>query len=116
MNAIPCITWVKRGAAQSRPDRVKLSEDELSNLLKSAGADEDEEEDSGPESEDKDSDEEKESKPTPGKRKKGTDSESADEVVDRYDLDDYSDDESEGEQEKGDSQGLAFSGETLICL
>ena len=33
MNAIPCLTWVKRGGASRHPDRVRLAAGELSNLI-----------------------------------------------------------------------------------
>jgi len=33
MNAISCLTWVKRGGASRHPDRVRLAAEELSNLI-----------------------------------------------------------------------------------
>ena len=33
MSSIPCIAWAKRGATVGRPQKVKLTEEELVNLV-----------------------------------------------------------------------------------
>lgn len=37
MNAVACLAWVRRGAARPRPDRVRLSDNELTELVGAAG-------------------------------------------------------------------------------
>ncbi|KAK2712916.1 uncharacterized protein LOC136025116 isoform X2 [Artemia franciscana] len=42
INFIPCLAWVKRGACKSVPDKVKLSADELAEIIKCTQGDIDE--------------------------------------------------------------------------
>lgn len=37
INAVTWLTWVRRGVAKARPELVRLRDDELENLLSSAG-------------------------------------------------------------------------------
>ena len=36
MNVVPCLTWVKRGAAKQHPDRVHLAEEDVTTLVQGA--------------------------------------------------------------------------------
>ena len=37
MSSIPCLAWAKRGATVGRPQKIKLTEDELANLVEETG-------------------------------------------------------------------------------
>jgi len=85
MNAVTCLTWVPRGVAKSHPDLVCLPEDELENLMSSAGKpaenNSDEDADSGDE------------KP----RKKAATGGLKDSLEARYSLDDYDEDDDDND-------------------
>ena len=84
MNAVTCVTWIKRGAAKSIPDTLELSEDELKKLLQPKSSNDNDDDDST----------EEELNHDKIKKKKSDDSGTVrDRIVDDYDLDNYSSDE-----------------------
>jgi len=97
MNAVTCLTWVRRGVAKAQPELVRLPEDELENLLSSTGraAESD--------SDQVESGDEKERK----KAKNGNSDSVKDSVEARYSLDDYNEDDSSENEEAG-LMGLSF--------
>jgi len=99
MNAVTCLTWVRRGIAKAHPELVRLPDDELENLLSSAGrvAETDSDNDQV------DSDDEKRKK-----KAKNSDLDDVKESVEtRYNLDDYDEDD-ERENEETGLTGLSF--------
>jgi len=101
MNAVTCVTWVRRGVAKAHPDLVRLPEDELQNLMSSAyGAAETE----------SNSDEVDSSDEEPRKKAKDNDSgKLKDSLEARYSLDDYDEDDDHESEKAGLSMaGLSF--------
>jgi len=116
MNAAPCLTWIKRGAAKPKPDRLKLSDKQLSKLVRAgAGIDEDDDDEddeaSGVSTENNSAADVTPAPESSGSRKTqarveagGEGSEGArDRVIDEYGLDDYD------EEEDGDVASRAIS-------
>jgi len=101
MNAVTCLTWVRRGVAKAHPDLIRLPEHELESLMGSAsGAVE-----AGNSSDEDESDDEK-----PRKKAKGSNADKLKDSLElRYNLDDYDDDD-DGENEEGALRvsGLSF--------
>ncbi|XP_064617957.1 periodic tryptophan protein 1 homolog [Liolophura sinensis] len=114
MNVIPCLTWVRRGIAKSMPDKVQLSKEELRKIIEETkGAiDENEKEWSDVDSDDTSADEDtlegatapepKSQKVKPqtlGKRKKREEVDEPEvedgDVVKKYGLDDYDENDDE---------------------
>lgn len=100
MSAVTCMSWVKRGVAKQQPDRVKLTADELKELIKTQeqrlrnlGVEDvsDDEDDTGAAA----------AAVTPGKKRKHDHSSGSkkktdpdfDDIIDKYGLDDYEDDD-----------------------
>jgi len=101
MNAVTCMAWVRRGVAKANPDLVRLPQDELENLMDSAGR----AAETGSISDEDDSDDEK-----PRKKAGDRNSETLkDSLETRYSLDDYDEDD-DGEEEAGVLRmtGLSF--------
>jgi len=99
MNAVTCLTWVRRGVAKAHPELVRLPEDELENLLSSTSRVAASESDS----DHADSDDENQTK----KAKNSNLDEAKDSVETRYNLDDY-DEEDASENEEAGLTGLSF--------
>jgi len=93
MNAVTCLTWVQRGVAKAHPDLVRLPEDELRNLMASAGR----AADAGSNSDEAYSGDE-------NPRKKATVGDAGrlkDSVEARYSLDDYDEDDNSDNEDVG---------------
>lgn len=106
MNAVTCLTWVRRGVAKSHPDLVRLPDDDLETLMDSAGRA------AEPDSDEVDSGDEKPRKKAKEKPRKNARDSSSEKLTDsletRYNLDDYDeDDESENDEGGG---GLKLTG------
>ena len=101
MNAVTCLTWVRRGVAKAHPELVRLPDDELENLLSSAGRGAAETDSS---SDQFDSDDEKQRKTA----KRGNLHEAKDSVEMRYHLDDYDDEDGGTENEEAGLGKLSF--------
>eukprot|EP00088_Acartia_fossae_P040928 TRINITY_DN42682_c0_g1_i1.p1 TRINITY_DN42682_c0_g1~~TRINITY_DN42682_c0_g1_i1.p1 ORF type:complete len:558 (-),score=115.32 TRINITY_DN42682_c0_g1_i1:52-1725(-) len=99
INFIPCMTWVRRGVAKPEPERVKLTEEELAEVIKQTKVkleDEggvDEEEDDVEADNDNNQHEANGDKNAPGITTiNGANSEKTDkQIADEYGLDDYDD-------------------------
>jgi len=94
MNAVTCLTWVQRGVAKPHPDLVCLPEDELKDLMSSAGGAAETEESN---SDDVDSEDEKPRKKSTVSDAKGQ----TDSVEERYTLDDYDEDVADDSEDVG---------------
>lgn len=96
VNFIPCVKWVQRGAAKSVPEKVKLTQEELSAVIEKTQqqlnvAEEEEEEENEVKGEEEDEEEVIE---------EGSDQDQ--DIVQKYDLDNYDDeDESTSNQDLG---------------
>jgi len=107
INFIPCLTWVRRGVAKPDPERVKLTSDELTAVIKQTKKDltELENESEGEEKENKVAAEniktEEVTNVKPSEKKDKTEAE----IMAEYGLDDY-DDEEEGEEGSARLLGL----------
>ena len=101
MNAVTCLTWVRRGVAKPHPDLVCLADDDLEDLMASAGRAADTE---GSNDEDESGDEK------PGKKAKESNAEKpTDSLETRYSLDDYDEDDDDENEETGlRMTGLSF--------
>ena len=117
MNAVPCLSWIKRGAAKRLPDRIQLGADELTDLVKNMEATAIEDDDSS-----NSDDEIQTPNPKGGKRKHSDSDHSSEkekakaaakkmgkvsEIDDKYDLDDY-DDEDEADGGGFGMQGISY--------
>ncbi|KAK2149317.1 hypothetical protein LSH36_455g03018 [Paralvinella palmiformis] len=78
MSSIPCLAWAKRGATVGRPQKIKLTEDELANLVEET---EDKIDDSPP------------SSPLSNGDENNDDDDDDDDIEKKYDLSDYDSDE-----------------------
>ncbi|XP_034233531.1 periodic tryptophan protein 1 homolog [Thrips palmi] len=90
LNFIPCLTWVRRGVAKAEPEKVKLSEDELAEILKGSNSgalesDEDGSDESG--ASDAESSSQSQTKEVKSEKKNDSDTE------DKYGFDKYDDEE-----------------------
>lgn len=100
---IPCLAWVRRGVAKPEPEKVKLSKEELMEIINQTKAEiedmekQDEEESVG--EPDQDNSEKKTEKPSHQKTEK--------DIVDEYGLDDYDD----TEQDEGQFKSLLGIGD-----
>ncbi|XP_021362950.1 periodic tryptophan protein 1 homolog [Mizuhopecten yessoensis] len=109
MSIIPCLTWVRRGVAKSSPEKVKLEKEDLRRIIEETREELEEDEPSDT------SEEEEEKEETKGasggkmqkkvekidkKKRKHEDNGTTegDDIVDKYGLDDYDDDNNEDER------------------
>jgi periodic tryptophan protein 1 len=102
MNAVTCLTWIKRGVAKEHPDTVKLTDEELSALLQSSGKLKSN--DSDDEGDDKEDSQGTSSNPTV-ENDNGMDT-----LETKYNLDHYDDDDDDDDVENGalSMAGLSF--------
>lgn len=104
---VPCLTWVKRGAAKGNPDKIQLDKEELMKLIENTKDDlndlensDDSEEENTEHSKDGDADMTIINKDKKKKDKDGTMDVDDNSIQDKYGLDDY-DDEQEAENQEG---------------
>jgi len=100
INFIPCLTWVKRGVAKPDPERVKLTSEELTAVIKQTKKDlaELENEGEGEEKENKVKDENKKAEvPVKKERSSEKKNKTEEEIMAEYGLDDYDEEEEQGE-------------------
>lgn len=101
MSIIPCLTWVKRGIAKESPDKVKLDKEDLKRIIEET-REQLEDDEASDTSEEEDEETEgatggKIMKATKIRKKKNEENEQmeVDDVVDKYGLNDYDDDNEE---------------------
>ncbi|XP_060076230.1 periodic tryptophan protein 1 homolog [Ylistrum balloti] len=103
MSIIPCLTWVKRGVAKNTPEKVKLDKEDLKRIIEETREELDEDEPADTSEEEEEENEGatggkmmKAQKLEKGKRMHEDDGGmEVDDIVDRYGLDDYDDDDNE---------------------
>lgn len=93
MNIVPCVSWVKRGVSKAKPDRIQLDKDDLKRLIEEAKENLDEHLEEEDDEQEGDGATASKTKPI-GKR--NHDEEMEEDVVAKYNLDDY-DEEDESE-------------------
>jgi len=102
---VPCLAWVRRGVAKPEPEKVKLTKEELQQIILQTKGDlqdleEEEEEEENEDEENKDPESAEPSK-TNKKPKKPTPANGIREdqdIIDEYDLEDYDNDEGESKE------------------
>ena len=91
INFVPCVTWVRRGVAKPVPERVKLTADELAEVINQAKKDLE-----NAEKDDNESDSE-EATTNDDKKKSDKKDKTEDDIIDEYGLDTYDDEEESAE-------------------